>query len=221
MANEDRHHAQDLATRLDQLAMTDSLDEASLSSLRALCEEAISYAETHKDADSWHLAALAWYELPECSTRRSKMIRFCEAQALEIDPTHQFARQYLAYQQFDEGFYEDALKSLELLTPEYFEELGQHWRVLKNRELVLAARLHLQLDVSLDDIQSLLKDYVSASDVDDDAVPLELANALVASVEAGETVDSRVLEQFRLTVNQLGFHDALHQQLDRLGRAAI
>ena len=156
MANENLTLQQGIVARIEQLTMTGSLDEASQTRLSTLCNEAVRNAEIHKDADSWHLAALAWYEHSEGSTRRSKMIRFCEARALEIDPAHQFARQYLAYQQFDDGEYEDALGSLELLKPEYFEDLDQHWRVLKNRELVLAAQLHLARDVPLEELKSQL-----------------------------------------------------------------
>ena len=57
--------------------------------------------------------------------------------------------------------------------------------------------------------------------VGDESVPLELANALVTSVEAEENLDRKVLELFRATVHELEFEDALRDQLDRLDRAAI
>jgi tetratricopeptide (TPR) repeat protein len=148
---------------------------------RLLVRDAISKAQQlirrcTNDADFFHLLGLAWYHHPDKSKERSAAIRDAWRRALDIDPHHQFANQYLGYINFDEADYETALKHFRNTDHEFFISIHQKWRSLKAIELAFVCELRLGRAVDLAALQDFFDDYQTEerADVPNTVVTLEL-----------------------------------------------
>jgi tetratricopeptide (TPR) repeat protein len=161
---------------LEEEAVTDDRDLK-----RSLVRGAISKAQhlirrCPDDPDFLHLLGLAWYHYPDKSKERSAAIRDAMRRALDIDPHHQFANQYLGYINFDEADYDTALKHFRNTDHEFFISIHQKWRSLKAIELAFVCELRLGRTVDLAALHDFFDDYQreERSDVPNTVVTLEL-----------------------------------------------
>ena len=128
---------------------------------RAILDEAL-IVDPH-NPDLHHVLGLSWYHEPEWSDEARQSVEQCFRKALELEGGHQFASLYLGHFYFDERRYEQALPFFSRADESYFENLGQHWRVLKIRELVLCCRLYLNSnEVWLNETDRLCAAYEAA-----------------------------------------------------------
>ncbi|MEM9334379.1 MAG: hypothetical protein AAGA33_05965 [Pseudomonadota bacterium] len=204
-----------LVDRLNELSASDRPDQ--VADFLPLIRDAEAFADQQRDPEAYHLAALVWYDYPDDTKERSDKVKSFLTRALSIDPDHMFARQYIAYTCFDEGDYEAALSHLRRLNTDYFENLDQHWRVLKNRELEIAADLYLGNAVSQSAFANLVFDYVSAESDDYAPIPLELAQCLANLHSAGRS-DRLIVGQFTQLVDRLSCRHALVSEMAVLER---
>jgi hypothetical protein len=128
------------------------------------------------DADFRHLLGLAWYHHPDKSAERSAAIRDALHRALDIDPCHQFANQYLGYINFDEADYETALNHFRNTDHDFFISIQQKWRSLKAIELAFVCELRLGQSVNLAALNAFFDDYLAEErrDIPNTVVTLEL-----------------------------------------------
>jgi hypothetical protein len=151
------------------------------------------------DAEFNHLAGLCWYDHPEASDRRSRLTRSYLERAVQLNPSHQFARVFLAYHHGDEGRYQESLDCLAALDYDYFTQMGQSWRNLKTDELKLACRLYLSSqDTPRDDMRQLadqidrLAERYADAAPEDAAAPTEIVRCVVAVINQRARSESLV-----------------------------
>ncbi len=135
------------------------------------------------------------------SDEARQSVEHCFRKALELESGHQFASLYLGHFYFDERRYEEALAFFSRADESYFENLGQHWRVLKNRELVLCCRLYLNLnEAGFSEIDQLCTAY-EAADNEHWMPPTEIVVCLARLGKETEievrVMAKRVLEMIR------------------------
>ena len=170
-----------------------------LDDARAAVEKAL-IADPH-NSDLHHALGLTWYHEPAWSDEARQSVVHCFRKALELESGHQFASLYLGHFYFDEGQYEEALDFFSRADESYFENLGQHWRVLKNRELVLCCRLYLKLnEAGLNEIDQLCTAY-EAADNENWMPPTQIVVCLAQLAKETEmevmVIARRVLEMIR------------------------
>jgi tetratricopeptide (TPR) repeat protein len=177
-----------------------------LGKARSILDQVIS-ADPH-NSDLHHALGLCWYYEPEWSDEARHSVEQCFRRALELEPGHQFASLYLGHFYFDERRYEDALAFFSTADDSYFENLGQHWRVLKNRELALSCRLYLDPnDVTSNEVDQLCSAY-EAAEPEDWVPPTEIVVCL-ARVGKQTRSDMKVLAQRILQmIRELDFEKA-------------
>ena len=123
----------------DRVARMDAVEEA--------IRIAESIVEQHPtDAGAHYILGLAWYNYPGSSSHRSWRCRRALERAVEIDPSSQFARHYLACLAFDQERFHDALEIAEGSDFGYFIDLDQEWRALKSEEMKLVCKLRISPD---------------------------------------------------------------------------
>ena len=128
------------------------------------------------DPDFHHLLGVAWYHHPDESPERSVSIRNSLSHALSLDPSHQFANQYLGYINLDEADYETALKYFRNTDHEFFISTGQKWRSLKAIELGFVCELRLGRPIDSVAFDAFSSDFLAEErkDIANTAVTLEL-----------------------------------------------
>lgn len=128
------------------------------------------------DADFHHLLGLCWYHHPDKSPERSISIRSSLQNALVIDPLHPFANQYLGYINFDEAYYEEALKYFNATNHAFLISIEQKWRSLKTIELAIVCKLRLGQVVDTSTLNSFFEDYLAEENepIPNTVVTLEL-----------------------------------------------
>jgi tetratricopeptide (TPR) repeat protein len=172
---------------------------------RKILEKLIN--EHPHNADLQHALGICWYHEPEWSEEMRMTIEGCFRSALQLEPGHQFATLYLGHFCFDERRYEEALRFFTSIDDSYFESIGHHWRVLKNRELVLSSRLYLKLPVQLTDIEDLCLAFESADDVDV-PVPTELVKCLSTLVKDSNEKLTDIVKRVLEMIRRIGFEKA-------------
>ena len=106
-----------------------------------LSEELVELAP--KDGNSYYLLALSWYNFPHKSNVRSWHTSSNLLKALQIDPNHQYANQYLGYLYFDQDRLEEAKDRFDLTDHSFFQRTGENWRSIKAKELSLVCEIRL------------------------------------------------------------------------------
>jgi tetratricopeptide (TPR) repeat protein len=191
----------------DETKRTELLADARLQLTDALTR----YPE---NADLHHMLGLCWYWDDQDSKNGKPGAEQAFKSALEFKSTHQFANLYLGHVYFDTGKYDAALNLFSKADANYFESLEQHWRNIKNAELILCCRLYLKLDdVGLAEIEDLCRLYESADDIDA-PLPLEIIVCVAKLIE--KNPDKLKPMAFRLVkmVQQIGVENAKPLQKD-------
>lgn len=189
---------------LVEQACTDSSEAKShaLSRARKILDDVI--LDSPPNAHLHHALGICWYHETEWSDEVRVTIDQCFSTALQVEPGHQFATLYLGHFYFDERRYEEALALFSEVDESYFDGIGHHWRVLKNRELILCCRLWLKRSVRLSDVEDLCRAFEKADD-EDVPVPTQLVACLSTfrndSTEELNSIVKRVLEM----IGQIGF----------------
>ena len=187
---------------LVEQACADSSEAKShaLSRARKILDDVI--IDSPQNADLHHALGICWYHETEWSDEVGITIERCFRTALEAEPGHKFATLYLGHFCFDEKRYEEALALFSEVDESYFDGIGHHWRVLKNRELILCCRLWLKRSVRLSDIEDLCRAFEKADEAHV-PVPREIVACLSTlrndSTEELNGIVKRVLEMIRRT----------------------
>jgi tetratricopeptide (TPR) repeat protein len=204
--------AEDAIAEADRLS-TEAVcqeDEATKSQLLAKARTALGsvLVDEPNNPRIHHWLGLCWYGDPARSDEIRRAIEFHFKEAVRLAPDYQFPSLYLGHFYFDEGRYVEAWPLFERADEEYFREIGQVWRVLKNRELILCCRLYINPgEVAVSDLEAVCSAYTRA-DREDVCVPEEIVTcvATLAEVVPGESraMASRVVE----LVSKLGYENA-------------
>jgi hypothetical protein len=190
-----------ILSAIDELLLEQACADSSeaksqaLSRARKILEKVI--IENPLNGNLQHALGICWYHETEWSDEMRITIERCFRTALQLEPGHQFATLYLGHFYFDERRYEEALRFFTAIDESYFESIGQNWRVLKNRELVLSSRLYLKLPVQLSDIEDLCLAFETREIV-------ECLSTLVRDSKTLTEMVERVLEM----VKRIGFEEA-------------
>ena len=79
-----------------------------------------------------HMLGLCWYDAPERSDKIRQAIEFHFKTAKQLAQSAHFPSLYLGHFYFDEWRYAEALPLFQQLDENYFEDIWQSWRILKN-----------------------------------------------------------------------------------------
>ncbi|MEQ8790477.1 MAG: hypothetical protein RIC55_29545 [Pirellulaceae bacterium] len=208
-----------LMTEIEQLIVeqmsTDDADEQ-----RRLADAAIEKAEQlvarrRDSAEAHYMLAVCWYHHPDRSRRRSEQVRQHLDIALGLDHDHQFANQYLAFINLDQSRYEAALARLEKTDFDYFDAIGQPWRALKARELLVVCRLRTgRSSFDIEELHNFIEEYLDQFEEDPSATtwPVELRSCAEWLFERGDDVDNPILETILSFLAEIDFLDSLENQ---------
>jgi tetratricopeptide (TPR) repeat protein len=192
---------------LTRAACADMEDErnALLATARAL---AIRYLESAPDDPEFNYAAgLVMYNSFVEDEPYGSLAEKYLGKAIDLEPSHQFARLYLGHYYYDTGQYGKALSCFEMVDAKVFLALNQKWRLLKLQELMLCCKLRLQpQSITEDDFRTLIREYIKSSP-EDAPVPSELLRVLA------ETKESPVWQ----IVNRNLIRDLVVEMVERLG----
>jgi hypothetical protein len=131
---------------------------------RQLADALTTYPE---HANLHHMIGLLWYHDPANSEERNQSIEQCFKSAINIESEHQYANLYLGHFYFDTARYAEALSLFTKVDADYFVELDQSWRNLKNAELILCCRMYLNLEnIKLSEVEAVCLMYENAGQED-------------------------------------------------------
>jgi hypothetical protein len=183
-----------------------------------------------EDANANYLAGLCWYDHPESSQNRSRLVKLYLERAMRLDPGHQFARVFLAYHHYDERRYQESLACLASLDYGAFANLGQSWRNLKSDELKLACRLSLcddetplsQMESLAGQIDQLAVRYASTAP-EDAAVPIEIVRSAVIAINTRRRSQTlmRLAAAMARLIEDLGYTESLRAEYATLRQYAV
>src|SRR5215475_11147400 len=121
-----------------------------------------------------HMLGLCWYNDSARSDEIRQAIEFHFKAAIQLAPSDPFPSLYLGHFFFDEGRYAEALSLFQRVDENYFEDIGQRWHILKNRELILCCQLYLGPGDRADsELEAICRVYENA-DEEDKPAPLEI-----------------------------------------------
>jgi tetratricopeptide (TPR) repeat protein len=178
----------------DEAAQSRLLAEARSILNRALAAEPNS-ARLH------HWLGLCWYQDPPWNEAARQAMEYHFKSAIELAPGYEFPSLYLGHFYFDEGRYAEALPLFQKMDEQYFEEISQRWRILKNRELILCCRLYLHpAEVAVSELEAVCLAYEEADQVEA-PVPQEIVACVATLIEVEpekmEAMAKRVIELVR------------------------
>ena len=127
-------HPDEIA-RFDRLLATEDHRAERMEAVEQAIRLAESLVARHPDdPDAHHCLGLAWHHFPGSSSWRSWHCRRALQRALALDPTHPFAKHYLACLFFDQERFADAAEILQQSSYDFWVERDQEWRALKEEE---------------------------------------------------------------------------------------
>jgi hypothetical protein len=132
-------------TLIEQVIVTENEEVA-----KSLWGEAVSSAlvaekQNSNDAECNYLVG---YIFSQCPVKTEEVWQSGEGflkRAIELRRSHQLARYHLACLYYDQGKYSEALSNFTAMSTEYFNEIGQPWRITKAAELRLSCCLYLNM----------------------------------------------------------------------------
>ncbi|SKA84013.1 hypothetical protein SAMN02745166_00974 [Prosthecobacter debontii] len=169
------------------------------------------------EADAHHLLGIAWYEYPCASSYRSWRCKSSLMKAVQIEPDHQYALQYLAYLAFDQERYDEALKFQQQLKHDYFIERDQEWRALKNAETSLVCKVRICSDeLPEQEFSAFCTWYLDAekreNSIDPNGSyvwPQELRELAEWLFENGTVISDAKLQKILKFLHQISYHNTL------------
>ena len=164
-----------------------------------------------ENAELNHMLGLCWYFEPNRTKEAEDCMEHCftkvsNGQNNEVE----FASLYLGHFYFDKGRYNEALRLFLKANENYFENLDQKWRVLKNRELILCCKLYLSQEVTQEEVNSFCTLYEATELVEYGSAPLpqEILSCLVAIINQYPSNLKDVVYRVLQMVKNISFHTA-------------
>jgi len=163
-----------------------------LGALQSALAELDKVLSKKRDADWHHLRGLCHYDLEEPDLAEAEF-----RLALQADSKHSWADLYLGHALFDREEYSQALVHFLRADELRFAELGQDWRIVKNRELILCCRLYTQSRLpSIQTMDELIAIY--GQDPVSAPVPIEIVRCLDDLTWRGRLKGKTLIRWFRL-----------------------
>ena len=158
--------------------------------LASLIEELSNEASKGSDPNIFYLLGYAWYSYPEDTDQRDAGVVKNLKRAIELDENHSFSNLYLGHYYFDVQKYVEAIRFFEKLDSNFFCQIDQEWRNLKNQELILCCKIYI-LGCDFTDkefkreLVHFIEYYISIYEIE---IPftLELFRALSACLNSGK-----------------------------------
>ena len=207
-----------------QVSLSESaIAEAERLSLEAICQddetaqsrllaEARSVLHNALDGepnnlDLHHMLGLCWYDDPERSDKIRQAIEFHFKTAKQLAPSYPFPSLYLGHFYFDEGRYAEALPLFQQVDENYFEDIGQRWRILKNRELILCCQLYLTPgDIAVPELEAICMVYEKA-DEEYSPVPREIVACVASLTNISQEKKSAMARRITELIRSLGYEN--------------
>jgi tetratricopeptide (TPR) repeat protein len=164
--------------------------------------------------DLHHMLGLCWYDDPERSDKIRQAIEFHFKTAKHLAPSYPFPSLYLGHFYFDEGRYAEALPLFQQVDESYFEDIGQRWRILKNRELILCCQLYLTPgDIADSELETMCMVYEKA-DEEDRPVPREIVACVATLTNISQEKKSAMAGRITELIRSLGYENAFLARSD-------
>jgi tetratricopeptide (TPR) repeat protein len=161
-----------------------------------------------------HMLGLCWYDDPARSDKICQAIEFHFKSAKQLAPSDPFPSLYLGHFYFDEGRYAEALPLFQQVDEDYFEDIGQRWRNLKNRELILCCQLYLRPeDIANSELEAVCMAYERA-DEENRPVPLEIAVCVAALTDVSQEKKRAMAGRIVELIRSLGYEKAFLARSD-------
>ena len=161
-----------------------------------------------------HMLGLCWYDDPARSDKIRQTIEFHFKTAKQLAPSDPFPLLYLGHFYFDEGRYAEALSLFQQVDESYFEDIGQKWRILKNRELILCCQLYLRPgDIADSELEAICLDYEKA-DEEDRSAPLEIATCIATLTNISQEKKRAMATTIIELIRSLGYENAFLARSD-------
>jgi len=175
-----------------QLLEKQYLHEDPLGALKSALQELDKVPSEKRDADWHHLRGMCHYDLEEPDLAEAEF-----RLAVQADSKHSWADLYLGHALFDREEYAEALVHFLRADELRFAELGQDWRIVKNRELILCCRLYTQSRLpSIRAMDELIEIY--GQDPISAPVPIEIVRCLDELTWRGRLKGKTLIRWFRL-----------------------
>ena len=195
-------------TQVTDLLFAVAIEDATAAKSRLLSDARRILADALQaeslNAELHYAMGLCWYHEPQWSDEALQAMERAFGRALELKPSHPFALLYTGHFHFDKGRYDEAIEYFLKADEAYFDRLGQHWRVLKNRELIVCCRLYTRPgEVTESEIERLCSSYERAVE-EDRPVPQEIVVCL-AKVAANRSGIGPIAKRVLRMATKIGF----------------
>lgn len=175
-----------------QLVEEQSLHKDPLGALQSALKELDKVPSQKRDADWHHVRGMCHYDMEEPDLAEAEF-----RLAVQADSQHSWADLYLGHALFDREEYSQALVHFLCADELRFAELGQDWRIIKNRELILCCRLYTQSRLpSIRAMDELIEIY--GQDPVTAPVPIEIVRCLDELTWLGRLKGKNLIRWFRL-----------------------
>jgi len=220
-----------MVLNMTQTSLSESaMAEAERLSLEAICQDdetaqsrllAEARSVLHKALDGdpnnpslHHMLGMCWYDEPEWSDKIRQAIEFHFKTAKQLAQSAHFPSLYLGHFYFDEGRYAEALPLFQQVDENYFEDIGQRFRILKNRELILCCQLYLNPgDIADSELEAICMAYENA-DEEDRPAPLEIAICIATLTNISQEKKRAMARIIIELIQSLGYENAFLARSD-------
>jgi hypothetical protein len=115
---------------------------------------------------------------------------------------------------FDEGRYAEALSLFQQVDENYFEDIGQRWRILKNQELILCCQFYLNPGGIADvELETLCMAYEKADEVDRPA-PIEIVACIATLTNIAQEKKRAMARMIIELIRSLGYENTFWARSD-------
>ena len=144
-----------------------------------------TFIEKQPDARIFYALGCCWYDMPYESPERILNVKMWLTRALEMNPSHHFARLYLGHYFFDNREYGIAHELFCKIPYGYFKNYHQEWRDIKRQELVLCCEFYTNTKkITIENMASLQEVYVTTTE-EERPVPIEFIICILWASEKG------------------------------------
>ena len=168
-----------------------------------------------KSSDYYYLLGLCWYECPENSVERSNKIVYYLEKSILKNKYNYFAIIYLGFFYFDSKKYKAAKKTFAGIELDFFDEIDQHWRYLKIKELSLCCDIYIDPNfMTIRDgtisIEKFIDSYLEL-DSYETAVPVELVRCMYEHISL---LSQFLLNKILTLIEHSGSTELLRKEYD-------
>jgi len=161
-----------------------------------------------------HMLGLCWYDAPARSDKIRQAIEFHFKTANQLAPSDPFPSLYLGHFYFDEGRYAEALSLFQRVDENYLEDIGQRWRILKNRELILCCQLYLGPGDRADSELEAICMVNEKADEEDRPAPLEIVTCVATLTNISQEKKRAMARIIIELIRRLGYENAFLARSD-------